>query len=123
MQQETRSFLRRLIGCLGIIALLTTYLSACSNGAGTTATPPPGPIQPTPSVSGHTPTPAGSGSGATNETLNLLFTYASDEITLTSVQYAPSFPDDARGGVRVAFQERAEPKIGAVLYGDAFRLI
>ncbi len=122
MQQETRSFLRRLIGCLGIIALLTTYLSACSIGAGNN-TSQPIPIQPTPSVSGNTPTPGGNGSGATMEQLNLLFTYASLDITITSVQYAQRFSDDARGGGRVAFKETAGPKAGGFLYGDVVRLI
>lgn len=52
-----------------------------------------------------------------------MFTYASLDVTITSVQYAQSFSDDSRGGVRVAFKETAGPNVGGFLYSDIARLI
>lgn len=78
------------------------------------------------SVSGTTPTPGGNGNGATSETVNLMFTYASLDITITSVQYAQSFSDDSSvtsGGVRISFKETAGPKVGIFAYINVTRLI
>lgn len=114
------------LGGIGIYAL--THRSSNGNQTGTQSTPgtgssPGSSITLTPSASSNTPTPGGNGSGAANETLNLMFTYASLDIAITSVQYAQSFSDDSRGGVRVAFKETASEQIGAFLYSDVARLI
>ena len=69
-----------------------------------------------------TSTPGGQGSGAANETLNLLCTYASLALTITSVQYGQSYSSGPAGGVRVSFTETAGPKAGGFLYSDVARL-
>src|SRR6266699_3746395 len=114
------------LGGIGIYAL--THRGNQTGNTGTQTTPgtgstPGSSITPTPSVSSNTPTPGGNGSGAANETVNLMFTYASLDITITTVQYAQSFSDDSRGGARVAFKETAGPKGGEFLYSDVARLI
>ncbi|TMF45898.1 MAG: hypothetical protein E6I32_12370 [Chloroflexi bacterium] len=121
------------LGAIGIYALTHRGNQTGNNGTqntpgangntpGTTVTP--GATQT--SGSGNTPTPGGNGNGAANETVNLMLTYASLDITITSVQYAQSFPDDSSvtsGGVRVAFKESAGPKVGIFAYSDVARLI
>ena len=82
----------------------------------------------TPGSSGTTPTTITSttGNGATSEQVNLAFTYASINITITNVQYATSFSDDNNtpGGVRVAFTENNPTKNNPdFFYSDAARLI
>jgi hypothetical protein len=66
------------------------------------------------------------GNGATSEQLNLAFTYASINITITNVQYANSFVDDSStpGGVRITFTEKNPTTNNPdFLYGDVARLI
>ncbi len=66
------------------------------------------------------------GNGATSEQVNLAFTYASINITVTNVQYATSFTDDSNtpGGVRVAFTENNPTSNNPnFLYSDVARLI
>jgi hypothetical protein len=117
------------LGAIGIYALTHRGNQTGNNGTQTTpgtGSTPGSSITPTPSVSGNTPTPGGNGNGAANETVNLMFTYASLDITITSVQYAQSFPDDSSvtaGGVRVAFKETAGPKVGIFAYYSVARLI
>lgn len=80
----------------------------------------------TPGSSGTTPTTSTSGNGATSEQVNLAFTYASINITITNVQYATSFTDDNNtpGGVRVAFTENNPTSNNPnFFYGDVARLI
>lgn len=83
----------------------------------------------TPGSGGATPTTAAStttGNGVTSEQVNLAFTYASINITVTSVQFATSFPDDnsTPGGVRVAFTENNPTSTHPnFLYSDVARLI
>src|SRR5579859_225559 len=82
----------------------------------------------TPGSGGTTPTATTSttGNGATSEQVNLAFTYASINITITNVQYATSFSDDTNtpGGVRVAFTENNPASNNPdFLYNDAARLI
>src|SRR6266487_1164139 len=114
------------LGGIGVYAL--THRSSKGNQTGTQSTPgtgstPGSSITPTSGASNTTPTPGGSSNGETKETVNLIFKYASLDITITSVQYAQSFSDDSRGGVRVAFKETASEQIGAFLYDDVARLI
>lgn len=103
----------------------TTPGTGSTPGSGTT----PGATQT--SGSGTTPTPGGNGStptgnGATNEPLNLMFTFASVNMTITSVQYANSFPDDSSatsGTVRINFKEANSTSGGSsVYYPDVTRL-
>jgi hypothetical protein len=65
--------------------------------------------------------------GATSEQVNLAFSYAGLNLTITSVQYATSFSDDSSlpaGGVRVAFNENnAATSNPNFLYSDVARLI
>jgi hypothetical protein len=83
----------------------------------------------TPGSGNTTPTTVASttANGATTEQVNLAFTYASIGITVTTVQYAASFPDDSSmsgGGVRVAFTENnATNGNPNFLYSDVTRLI
>jgi hypothetical protein len=117
------------LGAIGIYALTHRGNQTGNNGTQTTpgiGSTPGSSITPTPSVSGNTPTPGGNGNGAANETVNLMFTYASLDITITSVQYAQTFSDDSSvtaGGVRVAFKETAGPKVGIFAYSSVARLI
>ena len=71
-------------------------------------------------------TPTTTANGATTEQVNLTFSYAGLNLTITSVQYAASFPDDSNltaGGMRIAFNENnpttANPNF---LYSDVARL-
>ena len=79
------------------------------NTPGSNVTPTTGTGNSTPGSGGTTPTsiPSTTGNGSTSEQVNLAFTYASINITITNVQYATSFTDDNNtpGGVRVAFTE------------------
>ncbi len=121
-KRSRRGLLIISIVLLLILALGTQNTPGAGSTPGSTVTP--GATQT--SGSGNTPTPGGNGNGAANETVSLMFTYASLNITITSVQYAQSFPDDSSvtsGGVRVAFKESAGPKLAAFLYIDAARLI
>jgi hypothetical protein len=73
-------------------------------------------------TSSHTPVSG----GPTTEPLNLQFTYASDEITLTSVQQAPSFSDDSTtpGGVRLTLSEANHASAQAhFVYSDVAHLL
>lgn len=114
------------LGGVGIYALTHRGNQPGNTGTGNTpgtGTTPGSSITSTSGVSGTTPTSGGNGSGPVQETVNLMFTYASLDATITSVQYAQSFSDDPRGGVRVAFKETAGPKVGGFLYSDIARLI
>jgi zinc-ribbon domain len=83
----------------------------------------------TPGSGNPTPTTITStiANGATTEQVKLTFTYAGIGITVTTVQYAASFPDDSSmsgAGVRVAFTENnATNGNPNFLYGDVARLI
>ena len=82
----------------------------------------------TPGSGGTTPTAttSTSGNGATSEQVNLPFTYASINITITNIQYATSFTDDTNtpGGVRVAFTENNPTSNNPnFFYADVARLI
>ena len=72
-------------------------------------------------------TPTTTANGATSEQVNLVFTYAGINFTISSVHYAASFPDDSNlsaGGVRVAFNENnAITSNPNFLYSDVSRLI
>lgn len=67
-------------------------------------------------TSGLTSTPGAS--GVTSEQVNLAFTYSSINMTITTVEYASSFPDDPSiaQGVRVAFNE-SNPTSYSVVFG------
>ncbi len=91
-----------------------------SNGTATTGTS-------STSTPGSSDTATTTANGATTEQLNLAFTYAGVNYTVTSVQYASSFSDDSSltgGGVRVALNENnmatSNPNF---LYSDVARLI
>lgn len=64
---------------------------------------------------------------ATSEQLDLQFTYAGVDYTITSVQYAQSYPDDSNitaGGVRLSLNEdNTTAQGGTFVYSDAARLI
>lgn len=82
----------------------------------------------TPGSGSTTPTATTSttGNGSTSEQVNLAFTYASINITITNVEYATSFSDDNNtpGGVRVAFTENNPTSNNPnFLYSDVARLI
>lgn len=85
--------------------------------------------QSTPGGGGSTPGSGGNGntptsSGSTTEQLNLSFTYSSIALTITSVEYAASFPDDTRQAVRVSFKESNPTSYPVrLLYGDVTRLM
>jgi len=92
--------------------------------------------QTTPGASGNTPvssgsTPASGGSpsssGPVTEQLNLMFTYASIEMTINSVQEANSFPDDnsaTQGVVRINLNEKNPTQhSGGFLYSEVARLV
>ncbi|HEY6539708.1 MAG TPA: hypothetical protein VIZ18_02180, partial [Ktedonobacteraceae bacterium] len=73
-----------------------------------------------------TATTSTTGNGSPSEQVNLAFTYASINITITNVQYATSFSDDSStpGGVRVAFTENNPTSNNPdFLYSDVARLI
>jgi len=94
-----------------------------SNGTAATGTgnSTPGSGNTTPTVTVST-----TANGATTEQVNLAFTYAGLNLTITSVQYAASFPDDSSttGGVRVAFTENnATNSNPSFLYDQIARLI
>jgi hypothetical protein len=78
---------------------------------------------------GNTPTTSGTGGTGSQASvpLNLAFTYATINYTITSVQYAQSYPDDTSitaGGVRVAFTESNPTSVSVVFaYSDVARLI
>jgi hypothetical protein len=82
----------------------------------------------TPGSGGTTPTAttSTSGNGSPSEQVNLAFTYASINITITNVEYATSFSDDNNtpGGVRVAFTENNPTSNNPnFFYSDVARLI
>ncbi len=92
--------------------------------------------QTTPGASGNTPVSSGStpgsggsptSSGPVTEQLNLMFTYASMVMTITSVQEANSLPDDnsaTQGVVRINLNEKnSTPHSGSFLYSDVARLV
>jgi zinc ribbon protein len=91
--------------------------------------------QTTPGASGNTPVSSAStpgrgsptSSGPVTQQLNLMFTYASIVMTITSVQEANSFPDDnsaTQGVVRISLNEKnSTPHSGSFLYSDAARLV
>lgn len=95
-----------------------TPVSTVTPTTGTSDTSTPG--------SGST-TPTTSASGATTEQVNLAFTYAGIDITVTTVQYAQSYPDDTgitSGGVRVSLNEKnATSANPGYYYPDLARLI
>jgi hypothetical protein len=106
----------------------TATISANTPG-NVTATTGTGNSTSTPGSNGATPTTAASttANGATTEQVNLAFSYAGLNLTITSVQYAASFPDDSSlsaGGVRIAFNENnAATSNPNFLYSDVARLI
>ena len=124
----------------GVAAYALFFHKSGNNTPGNQGT---SPAQNTPAANGNTPTSnitattgsggttptattSTTGNGTTSEQLNLAFTYASINITITNVQYATSFPDDnsTPGGVRVAFTENNPTSNNPdFLYGDAARLI
>ncbi len=140
---QKRSPLRRLITSVSILLILALLVGGFlllrpksgSNGGNTTSTNPGG--QST-SAANETAT-AGSGQNTTattssgspvtaSEQLNLMVTYASIDMTISSVQQANSFPDDTDisqpGVVRVNLQEHnPTTRSGSFLYSDATRLI
>ncbi len=80
----------------------------------------------TPGSGSTTPTATISTNGAATEQVNLAFSYAGLNLTITSVQYAASFPDDSStaGGVRVAFTENnATNSNPSFVYDQIARLI
>lgn len=95
-----------------------------ANSSTVTATTGTGNSTSTPGSSSTTSTTA---NGATTEQLNLAFAYAGLNLTITSVQYAASFPDDTSlpaGGVRIAFNENnAATSNPDFLYSEVARLI
>jgi len=84
---------------------------------------------PTPGSSNITPTTAASttANGASTEQVNLKFTYAGVDVTISTIQYAQSFADDSSittGGVRVSFNENNVTTTNPdFIYGDVARLI
>lgn len=126
------------LGGFGTYYAYTHYFSGNSRQGPGGSTPgaqqSPGNGGSTPVANGSTPgntTPGSSngsptGSGPTSETLNLAFTYASINYTITSTQYSSSFTDDTSvtTGVRVSFQENNTGSRGNnFLYSDVFRLV
>jgi hypothetical protein len=85
--------------------------------------------QTTPGTGGNTPVTSAStpGSGPVTEQLNLMFTYASIVMTITSVQEANSFTDDnsaTQGVVRINLNEKnSTPHSASFLYSDTARLV
>jgi hypothetical protein len=100
-----------------------------ANSSTVTATTGTGNSASTPGSSSTTPTTTASTTpnGATTEQVNLAFAYSGINLTITSVQYASSFPDDSSlsaGGVRIAFNENnAATSNPNFLYSDVARLI
>ena len=97
-----------------------------SNTPASNVTPTTGTANGSTPESGST-TPTTTANGATTEQVNLSFTYAGIDITITTVQYAQSYPDDnsiASGGVRISLNEKnatsANPRY---YYPDLARLI
>jgi hypothetical protein len=80
----------------------------------------------TPGTGGSGPAASPTASAPNTEQVHLTFTYASDEITLTSVQQAPSFPDDSAtpGGVRLTLSETNRTSARArFVYSDVAHLL
>jgi len=89
----------------------------------------------TPTTNGTTPTagttpattPSSGTTGTTSEQVNLAFTYSDVTYALSSVEYAPSYIDDASlssGGVRVTFKESNLSSNSIVFsYSEVARLI
>ncbi len=96
-----------------------------TNSSTVTATTGTGNSTSTPGSGSTTPTTTAN--GATTEQVNLAFAYSGIGLTITSVQYAASFPDDnslSAGGVRIAFNENnAATSNPDFLYSDVARLI
>jgi hypothetical protein len=93
-----------------------------SNGTATTGTS-------STSTPGSSDTTTTTANGATTEQLNLAFTFAGINLTITSVQYAQSFSDDNSitagiGGVRITLNENNTTSVNPrYYYPDIARLI
>ena len=120
------------LGGIGAFFALRSHGTSGGNQSGNSANG----QQATRSASGNTPVSSGStpGSGGSpttagpvTEQLNSMFTYASIEMTITSVQEANSFPDDnsvTQGVVRINLnEENPTQHSGGFLYSDVARLV
>lgn len=100
----------------------TPVITNNTNITPTTGNTPTSSVTTTPSTGSTSTT-----SGATNEQVNLAFVYSGINYTITSVEYAPGFSDDASissGGVRVSFKE-TNPTSNAIIfaYSEVARLL
>lgn len=120
------------LGGIGVFFAFRSHGTSGGNQSGNSANG----QQTTPGASGNTAVSSGStpgsggsptSSGPVTEQLNLMFTYASIEMTITSVQEANSFPDDnsaTQGAVRINLNEKnPTPHSGGFLYSDVARLV